>query len=56
VGQDGDSGGHPGKYVAYVLSHCPTLPAIEVPGGNVEYQRGAGGGNASLGSFGEVRE
>jgi len=43
----------PGKYVAYVLSHCPTLPAIEVPGGNVEYRkRGAGGGNASLGSFG----
>jgi hypothetical protein len=43
----------PGKYVAYVLSHCPTLPVIEVPGGNVEYRkRGAGGGNASLRSFG----
>lgn len=42
----------PGKFVAYVLSHCPTLPEIEVPGGNIEYvKRGAGGGNRSLSDF-----
>lgn len=43
----------PPVYVGYLLSHCPTLPEIEPPGGVDEYRKlGAGDGQMWLSEFG----